>query len=762
MLSDKKIFWPVFICVAFILMACLFYAMPKVKEYYLTSGQKSITADIASRYGNYLSLSSTRLYDLAAHPVFNGAGSGLSQYEKDSAPYFSDFFLFDTYGELLGASSNRRVLPIETSEVYKESGVKGIPVPVMLTEISGLSFPAVIVPAKSAYSDPALLAGTMDSQFIKEFSSVYLSGANPLVLYIADNSGNIAPLAPMQDQQDISAPVRALLATPEKSGKRELTRGKLLLVSSSIGDTGWSIISIRRVDSVAANFKGSFLNITLFMILLSAVLLVLYYFYIKLAVKPVNNFINYLSQRFEPGENDRLGSIAAQIDSICSNMNLAESIPIGVMVVDLEGVIRFFNREAGEIIGHNPAAVTGSPMLKFFPNNYYNYTMECIQTDREYLGLRNIIKSGSFFKELLLNISPLKSQDAVTGAVATFQDVTPQRKMIEVHAAYTLARDLASQKDLDSTVKIIARAAAEMVDIENTAIFLADQEGNLLINSWYGIPESYVEKYNSAPYNIDSPEIKELYRNKTPLLHGDTRNKQNLKAMLILPGVLSFYSFPVVYEGKTIGMVNLYSQEKNKLSKDKIYLIQTLAGQVNTAITNFYEFQKMKFLASIDGLTGLLNKKYFLEKLEEEFKSASPNAPLSVSIMDLDHFKDVNDTYGHQAGDHVLMEIAGIITRSLKETDSVCRFGGEEIAISMPGTDKARAVEKIDALRIKISNTPVYQTDDGPLFITISGGVATYPGDGISLEEILQNSDSALYNAKRNGRNRVCGYHSSR
>jgi diguanylate cyclase (GGDEF)-like protein/PAS domain S-box-containing protein len=600
----------------------------------------------------------------------------------------------------------------------------------------------------------------MDSPFFKEFSSVYLSGAGPLAIYLADSAGSTTALAPLQGQQDqdIENSVRALISAAGGAHEKELARGGFLFTMAAIGDTGWSVVSIRHSDSVLANFSGKFLQLSLLLLVLSAGLLALFYSYIKTVVKPVNEFISHLGQRFETDGIDQLDGITAQIEAICSNMNLAESIPIGVMVVDLDGVIKFFNREAGEITGHSPSAVIGRPMLKYFPNNYHNYTMECMLTGREYLGLRNIIKSGSFFKELLLNISPLYCQDTMTGAVATFQDVTPQRKMIEVHAAYTLARDLASQKDLDSTVKIIARAAAEMVDIEYTAIFLADQEGHLVITSWHGIPDSCVEKYNHAPYALDNPEIKELYRNKAPLLHGDIRNKQNLKTMLVLPGMLSFYSFPVIYEGNVIGMLNLYSPDKNKLSKDKIYLIQTLSGQVNTAITNFYEFQKMRLLASIDGLTGLLNKKYFLETLSEEIKRASAKAPLSLSMMDLDHFKNVNDTYGHQAGDHVLKEIADIMTRSLRESDSICRFGGEEIAVLMPGTSKSLAIEIIEALRIKISNTPVCQTDDGPLFITVSGGVATYPGDGETLEELLQNSDTALYKSKRNGRNMISGF----
>ncbi|HBV96738.1 MAG: hypothetical protein JL50_15840 [Peptococcaceae bacterium BICA1-7] len=763
MLSDKKMFIPVFLCVAFLLAAALFYAIPRVKEHYLSSGQITITSDTAARYGSYLACASTVLYDLAASPSIvsqnsPGASTGLSLQVKDNSTYFSDFFLFDSSGELAGASGNRRVLPLNTP---LSGAASGVPFPVMLTELSGVNFPAVIVPVKYNYGQtPLWLAGSLDTKFLHELSPGYLSGKD-LSVYIADRDGNIAALSPVQNQKDISGAVRTHLSTPSVSAVKQKLSGGVIFTSTLIGETGWSVVSLRNRGSVLTDLRGELLIIALVMIILSAGMLMVYLYYIRILVKPVNQFIDHLSRRFEIEGKNALEDITRQVEAIYGNMNLAESIPIGIMVVDLEGVIKFFNREAGEITGHAPSNVIGRPMIKYFPNNYHSYTMECMQTGRECLGLRNIIKSGSFFKELLLNISPILTNNSVSGAVATFQDVTPQRKMIEVHAAYSLARDLVSQKDLDSTVKVISRAASEMVEIEHTAVFLADSEGKFMITSWHGIPEEYVEKYNSSPYSVDSPEIIELYRNKTPLIHGDVRNKHNLKAMLIIPEVLSFYSFPVVYEGKTIGLVNLYSPEKNKLSRDKIYLIQTLSGQVNTAIINFYEFQKMRLLASIDGLTGLFNKKYFLENLAEEIKHASAKYPLSLSMLDLDHFKNVNDTYGHQAGDQVLKEIASVMSRSLRETDSICRFGGEEIAISMPGTSKTDAFELIDSIRKKISNTPVYQTDDGPLFITISGGVATYPEDGSTLEELVLNSDSALYSSKKDGRNLVTGYQPS-
>lgn len=494
------------------------------------------------------------------------------------------------------------------------------------------------------------------------------------------------------------------------------------------------------------------------MVLLAIVLLAASAYITGLILRPVNDLIKKVNRQFNPAGQGNLKAASAHIDHIVSNIDILDTVPIGVMVADPDGVIRFFNREAGEITGHAPSAVVGRPMVEFFPNNYYSYTMDAIKTGREYLSLRNIIRAGIFFKELLFNISPLRNENAICGAVAVFQDVTPQRKMIEVQAAYTLARDMASQKDLKSTVQVIARAAAEMMETEFSAVFLADPDGRLIICSSYGIPDEAVEKNNASPHHVDCPEIKNLYRNKVPLLHVDVRNNPDLMPLLVLPGVISLFSFPILHEERLIGFLNLYSRRKDNLSRDRIHLLQSLSGYVNVAIVNYYEFQKMRAMASTDGLTGLFNKNYFLETAGALLPQASDQAPLSLAIIDIDHFKSVNDTYGHQAGDHLLREIARLIVRSVRETDCVCRYGGEEFALIMPSVRKSLALELVDRIRSLIEGAKFSLEEHKPVNITVSAGVATCPGDATSVDDLIFCSDTALYAAKRSGRNKVLGY----
>lgn len=495
-------------------------------------------------------------------------------------------------------------------------------------------------------------------------------------------------------------------------------------------------------DLAIKNIERDYMSISIAMILLAFILLL---------------FSIYCTRRFL-----RATTNLAPKKTVFNNIEVLNNIPIGIMMVDLEGNIRFFNREAGQIIEQEPSVLLNKPMIHFFPNNYYHYTMEVINTGREYLSLRNIIKVKSFFKELLINISPLTNGNLTSGAIATFQYVTPQRKMLEVHSAYNLTKDLVLQKDLNSTVHTIVKAVAEMCSIEWTAIFLADQEGNLMIQSVYEIPTEVVKRYNAAPYHVFSKEIKELYRNKQPLLHGDVGKADNIKNFMIMPDIGSFYSFPIFYEGKLIGLLNLYSRIKDKLSRDMIHLMQSLSEQVNAAITDFYEFQRVKSLASVDGLTGLFNKTFFMETISsittQLINAAGNKSPLSLAILDIDHFKIINDSYGHQSGDLVLQEVAAIISRSVRKGDVVCRHGGEEFSIIMPAVSKLNAVIAVDRIRSEIADTIFFSTQKKQLRITVSGGVASCPEDASTVDQLILCSDTALYTAKISGRNMVVGY----
>ncbi len=159
-----------------------------------------------------------------------------------------------------------------------------------------------------------------------------------------------------------------------------------------------------------------------------------------------------------------------------------------------------------------------------------------------------------------------------------------------------------------------------------------------------------------------------------------------------------------------------------------------------------------------DGLTGTYNKRSFLEFIDREFrKSQHRGTPLSLILFDIDHFKQVNDTHGHLAGDEVLREIGKRLGSVVADHDFLSRYGGEEFAILLAGVPLPEAREVAERCRVAVE-TEAFCTSVGPLLITISVGVAEFAGlaDPQQPEQLIQAADGKLYEAKRSGRNRVC------
>ncbi len=168
------------------------------------------------------------------------------------------------------------------------------------------------------------------------------------------------------------------------------------------------------------------------------------------------------------------------------------------------------------------------------------------------------------------------------------------------------------------------------------------------------------------------------------------------------------------------------------------------------------EEEELKHLASHDYLTGLYNHHEMKLRLSDEIERASRyNHKLSAFMLDIDRFKHVNDTYGHQAGDTVLEAFAKILGSSIRNTDFAARYGGEEFVIILPETDLPKAKELAERLRKLIAGYPFQVKIDKKLNLTTSIGVATFPDHVQTAQELLEAADSAMYEAKRIGRNNV-------
>lgn len=203
----------------------------------------------------------------------------------------------------------------------------------------------------------------------------------------------------------------------------------------------------------------------------------------------------------------------------------------------------------------------------------------------------------------------------------------------------------------------------------------------------------------------------------------------------------------------TDDLTSIVNKKLNELPKDNHPIIDGLANLQSKRIDLY---QKVLQLAITDALTGVYVRRHFLERCNEELARARhQNLSLAILMLDIDHFKDINDRFGHLVGDVVLKEIARLITSNLREIDLLARYGGEEFVIALVDTPLDMAVVVAERIRKTIETTPVYAYDE-TIRATISIGVAVYPKDSALLDGLIGAADKALYKAKQKGRNQVC------
>ena len=214
---------------------------------------------------------------------------------------------------------------------------------------------------------------------------------------------------------------------------------------------------------------------------------------------------------------------------------------------------------------------------------------------------------------------------------------------------------------------------------------------------------------------------------------------------------------PVRPGGRPFGVLALYGRSGgHPFSDEDVDILRTLVHQVEMAIENTYLYEEATHLSLTDGLTGLWNRRHFDLRLEEEVQRAARfSEPFAVVMTDVDKFKQVNDTYGHQAGDAVLVELAARLTGTTREVDEVARFGlGDEFSLLLPKTGLAGALRLAAKLRDAVAAEP-FVVEDLVLPLTASLGVAACPEHGSSARRLVDAADEALRRAKMNGGNRV-------
>jgi len=246
-----------------------------------------------------------------------------------------------------------------------------------------------------------------------------------------------------------------------------------------------------------------------------------------------------------------------------------------------------------------------------------------------------------------------------------------------------------------------------------------------------------------------------IYKSKVPVLIKNSKLESRFPKDFFKKNESSIIAVPIIVFGNIVAIIKLISLQPYRLSEDDLRILEILATIAGISIENIDLFRRVNELAIKDPLTGLYTHRYFQEKLDEEIlTSARTRIPFSLIIADIDHFKKINDTYGHQIGDIVLKKSAEFFKNNIREIDCLARYGGEEFAFILPGITKKQAFDFAENLRINL-NKIVFTSFNGN--ISASFGISEFPLEASSKSQLIRFADERLYKAKKSGRN-ICIY----
>lgn len=321
---------------------------------------------------------------------------------------------------------------------------------------------------------------------------------------------------------------------------------------------------------------------------------------------------------------------------------------------------------------------------------------------------------------------------------------------IQSYNLQLIQEEISRELDIDQLVKKTADIIMGLFGSKRCLIYMADEENELLVAKAFSGSMGKDAPKKSISFNSNNI-IARSWRDKLIFTEKDAKPEE--LAELHKRNINSILTVPLIGRQGKVGIMVLEHGLAGGISNDSIKFARIVAQELSLSVENAYLYDKMRRMATRDALTGVYNRLYLMTYMVEIFT----NNPKTVSVLlfDMDHFKQINDKYGHLAGDMVLKTAANLIQNMLP-SGILARYGGEEFVIVLPEVNEADAFQFANSIR-QIVGHHQFTTPEGDFVsVTISIGLANYPLVSDNYEKLLQLADEALYEAKNSGRNRVC------
>lgn len=324
---------------------------------------------------------------------------------------------------------------------------------------------------------------------------------------------------------------------------------------------------------------------------------------------------------------------------------------------------------------------------------------------------------------------------------------------------YEIGQDVNSTIEMGELYRVIQETISKSLNLQKFAILIVDEKHEFLnVKAAYGFENE--EMIYDISFRIGEGISGEAALKGELIYVPDVESEARFlhyRGESVEAG--SFLSIPLRYRRDVLGVMNCSRSDKGAFSADDIRLLTLVANQIALAVENAQLYTKTHELAVRDELTGLYNRRHFQEVMQMEWKRATRfKRPLSLIMVDIDHFKEFNDTFGHLHGDGVLKLITTLLIKNLREVDMIARFGGEEFVVLLPDTDKEGARVVGEKLRRFVETQRFEDNHREIMPLTISAGISCFPADAHEMDDLVDHADVALYEAKDRGRNRIVAY----
>lgn len=333
-----------------------------------------------------------------------------------------------------------------------------------------------------------------------------------------------------------------------------------------------------------------------------------------------------------------------------------------------------------------------------------------------------------------------------------------ERAKVEQGKLYRAAQSLGAALSERDVVEAGVRAAREIASFDLAAVTVWDEATRVHEVCAATSNGGEIDDLVGQRFRHNTGLVSMVVTNRFPLPYKgehDAAHQIVLTKRLPWPNLPSLLVLPLLHHGRVLGTLILGARRRHAFGDTVRPTLEVLASHLAVSLSNARMVHKLETMATTDGMTGLLNKRAMLDAATQKVAAAHRfGRKLSVLVTDIDFFKKVNDTHGHDVGDVVIKGLGEILKRTKRTTDVVARFGGEEFVLLCEQTDETGAVQLGERIREELAKT-VFQTPSGPLSVTCSVGAATFPQAGGTWDDLFKAADEALYASKRGGRDRV-------